>query len=334
MKHIVYLIPLRGVGGVEVAAQSLEGLDCSSFKFSLRSIFKRKVEVFSIYKILKSIKDTLALNPDILIVSLWRAVSVGIIAKIFRPKLKIILFIHSEKDTHFFDFIITRIMLIFAQEVWCDSITSAKNRFKFLAGKLNIHIISFNSRSIERIDSIKNTPNFIYWGRISKDKGLYRALEIFESVLSFYPNATYTIIGSFDYDFQEIRKYCSDKDLLKSVVFYNEMDFNDIQELAKLSSYYLQTSKYEGLSMSVMESMMLGLVPVVTPVGAIGNYCNYKNSIIVHSNMESVRNIIMTLRDNEVFRRLSNSAVSSWDGQISYRESIIENFKRLVNNKE
>ena len=52
-------------------------------------------------------------NPDILIVSLWRSALVGIFVKIFRPKIKVILFIHSEKDTHFFDFIVTRIAIFF-----------------------------------------------------------------------------------------------------------------------------------------------------------------------------------------------------------------------------
>ena len=44
-----------------------------------------------------------------------------------------------------------------------------------------------------------------------------------------------------------------------------------IKKLAN-ASFYLQTSKFEGFAMSVVESMMMGLVPVVTPVGEIGRY--------------------------------------------------------------
>ena len=61
-------------------------------------------------------------NPDILIVSLEICFS-GHICKNFRPKIKVILFIHREKDTQF-DFIVTRIA-IFSHELWFDSIASS-----------------------------------------------------------------------------------------------------------------------------------------------------------------------------------------------------------------
>ena len=102
MKRILYLIPLDGTGGVEVAAQTLKDLNEKNFKFDVKYIFQKKSEIFNILKILESFRSVIIDNPDILIVSLWRAALVGILVKIFRPKIKIVLFIHSEKDTHFF----------------------------------------------------------------------------------------------------------------------------------------------------------------------------------------------------------------------------------------
>ena len=116
MKRILYLIPLDGTGGVEVAAQTLKDLDEKNFKFYLKYIFQKKSEIFNIKKILESFKSVIDDNPDILIVSLWRAALVGILVKIFKPKIKVVLFIHSEKDTHFFDFLITRLALLSCQK--------------------------------------------------------------------------------------------------------------------------------------------------------------------------------------------------------------------------
>ena len=93
MKSIVYLVPLDGNGGVEIAVNELlQKLDNDNFKFSLLYIFRKRSEVFNTFKLVKSIKKVLMSNPDILIVSLWRSALVGIFVKIFRPKIKVILF--------------------------------------------------------------------------------------------------------------------------------------------------------------------------------------------------------------------------------------------------
>ena len=54
----------------------------------LKYIFQKKSEIFNILKILESFRGVIIDNPDILIVSLWRAALVGILVKIFRPKIK------------------------------------------------------------------------------------------------------------------------------------------------------------------------------------------------------------------------------------------------------
>ena len=330
MKSIVYLVPLDGNGGVEIAARTLQKLNNENFKFNLLYIFQNRSEVFNTFKLVKSIKKVLKSNPDILIVSLWRSALVGIFVKIFRPKIKVILFVHSEKDTHFFDFIVTRVAIFFSYELWFDSIASSKNRFRFILKKSNSNIVSFNSRKIKKFEDIKNKPNFIFWGRVSEEKGLFRSLEIFQGVLKFFPEATYTIIGSQEYEFPKIKQFCIDRNIHKSIRFFDEMEFKDIINQAKFASFYLQTSKFEGFAMSVVESMMMGLVPVVTPVGEISKYCSADNSIIVYSNMEAIRDIVMVLRDNDFFNNLSNLATQTWKGKITYKDSFVNNCLRIL----
>lgn len=334
MKTFLYLIPLDGTGGVEVAAQTLKGLDEKNFIFNIHYIFQRKSEIFNVFKILEAFKKVIDLNPDVLIVSLWRAALVGILVKLFNPNKKIILFIHSEKDTHVFDFIFTRIALFICKEVWFDSNASSNSRFRFLFKKINKHVLSFNLRKIKTKNLVikRIKPNFIYWGRISEDKGLYRALEIFEGVLRYFPKAKYKIIGSKQFEYNEIRQYCIDRNIINSVYFYDEMEFDEIKKHSKLASFYLQTSKFEGFAMSVAESMMLGLIPVVTPVGEINKYCNNQNSIIVNSNMEAIRDIYFVLKNLKIYRQKRILAIKTWTNKMLYKESVIENCNRFINN--
>ena len=56
--------------------------------------------------------------------------------------------------------------------------------------------------------------------------------------------------------------------------FFNSViSENIVKHYAKKCSFFLQLSFYEGFAMSVIEAMQLGLVPVVTNVGEISNYC-------------------------------------------------------------
>ena len=57
------------------------------------------------------------------------------------------------------------------------------------------------------------------------------------------------------------------------------------------------------MAMSVAESMQLGLIPLVTNVGQIKNYCkNHKNSIIYNENdKEVIQNIFELINSREKF---------------------------------
>jgi glycosyltransferase involved in cell wall biosynthesis len=48
---------------------------------------------------------------------------------------------------------------------------------------------------------------------------------------------------------------------------------DELPAIARRHSFYLQLSRREGMAMSVVEAMQLGLVPIVTPVGEMQHYC-------------------------------------------------------------
>jgi glycosyltransferase involved in cell wall biosynthesis len=97
---------------------------------------------------------------------------------------------------------------------------------------------------------------------------------------------------------------------------------------------YLQTSNFEGMAMSVVEVMQMGLVPVVTFVGEIAAYCrNGCNAVIVESERQTVADLIRLLDSNELYQALRSAAIATWDDKPLYRDSMLDACRALLRGK-
>lgn len=336
MYKIAHLIPYDDIGGVEIAASSMPCGRYPRFEFQRDFIFSHthsrtaRGSTFNPIPILGSIRKYICNDVDILVVSLWRAVLVGLCAKILRPSLKLVVFIHNSRDAHLVDYLVTRIAVKFADRVWSDSDASWKNR-------LSPHMvpkprkISFVARKIEPLPGASLAPEFIFWGRLSRQKDLPRALRVFAGVYRKYQNARYHIIGPDGGQLEDIQGVCRDLGISDAVMFYGPLDFAGIQRIAGSKCFYLQTSVYEGMAMSVVEAMQMGLVPVVTPAGEIRTYCRHKqNSILVHENEQAVSDIVRLIESEDSFSALKAAAIAQWADAMLYHESIVEASNELV----
>ena len=78
------------------------------------------------------------------------------------------------------------------------------------------------------------------------------------------------------------------------------------------------------MAMSVVEAMQLGLVPVVTPVGEIRNYCRQgENAILIQSDEAAVDDVMKVLRDVEGYVTMQNEAAATWLGKPLYADSML-----------
>lgn len=336
MYKIVHLIPYDDIGGVEIAARSMPGGPYPRFEFQRDFIFSDadsgagRGSTFNPIPILGSIGKYRGNDVDILVVSLWRAVLVGLCAKILRPSLKLVVFIHNSRDAHFADYLVTRIAVRLADRVWSDSEASWKNR-------LSPHLspeprtISFVARKIEPLPDASLAPEFIFWGRLSKQKDLPRALLLFAGVYRKYENARYHIIGPDGGQLEEIQGHCRMLGISEAVIFYGPQDIAVIRQIAVAKCFYLQTSVYEGMAMSVVEAMQMGLVPVVTPVGEIRSYCIHnQNSILVQEDAQALENIVRLIECEDNYSALKTAAIAHWANAKLYCESIVEAANELV----
>lgn len=334
---IVHLIPYDGIGGVEAAARTtLNGNYYELFNFRVDTIFPSeqsdsRVGYFSPSHFISIVINLLKSKPDVLIVSLWRAYLVGIIIKMLRKKTKLVVFLHLPSDVHWIDFLVTRVAARLSSKIWADSTETLVHRLPRLPAE-KCRVISFVTDHVLPIANLGPVkPLFIFWGRIHRQKNLARAVRLFAEIHSRVPGAEFCVIGPDGGDLSSLKKLISELDLDAAIKIFGPMTFCEIRRHAASASFYLQTSTDEGMAMSVVEAMQLGLLPVVTPVGEIPRYtCAGKNAVVVRDDSAAVAEVLALLKNDDRYQAMRKIAISTWSGKALYKEDVFEAGRELL----
>jgi glycosyltransferase involved in cell wall biosynthesis len=297
--------------------------------FNVETIFPPSVAtnnlvVWNIWFFISSVFNLWRQKPDVLIVSLWRAYAVGIVVKLIRPDLKLVVFLHLPNDVHVVDRFLTRLSTKLAYRVWADSQVTLSIRLRRLAFD-KMRVISFVTERVAALPFLAPRPKFIFWGRIHRQKGLIRSLEIFAGIQAKYNAAQFWIVGPDGGDLSRIKGMVKSLKLEEAVQFLGPKDFSGIEYVARNASFYLQTSESEGMAMSVVEAMQLGLIPVVTPVGEIARYaCNGQNAVVVNDISVAISDVLSLLLDESRFRSIRANAISAWLNKPLYKDDVLQ----------
>ncbi len=118
----------------------------------------------------------------------------------------------------------------------------------------------------------KKAPNFLYWGRISKNKRVDRLLEAFNKIFIVLPEAKLTIVGA---DIEELRDSYEtslvNRGLQDKIRFLGPLPKEDLMREIRAHNYYVSATEYEGFGMSVVEAMASGLIPIVQSIPPFQN---------------------------------------------------------------
>ncbi|MER9445688.1 glycosyltransferase family 4 protein [Mesorhizobium sp. M0340] len=342
---VMHLLPKDTLGGAETAARSMRDLRRPGFSFRLQyivettSVASRGSRGIHIARVNNPLAHLVALyrivvaHPDVLIASLWPSMLLAMFAKVLRPRMKLVVFLHSALPAHALDNLLTLLALKICDEVWADSPKTLESRVgQRTAGRGRV--ISFVvARTGVRSVSQYGGPRFVFWGRLTHDKGIDVALKFICLMQAKYPNAKFDIWGPDKGERANIEEQVKELGLEGAVRLMGELDRSEISTIAPEYSFYLQLSRREGMAMSVVEAMQQGLVPVVTAVGQIGSYCKSGvNSLIVDP--ESLGKAVEEL-DNLIqipgrFEELSASAFTTWADAKEYREDVLDNTAKLM----
>ena len=341
-----HLIPSNGFGGVENAAKNFDYYRNSKFEFKV--VFINNNYLKDKGKILKNIKNVFINNLKfiaslkrkkkvIIISSLWRSCLLSLLIKFSKKDIRLILFLHSTKNTHFLDNFSTSLYLFFANEVWGDSAVTINTRLSSLIIKrknIKKKVISFVLKKNNSLPNNKLSASFIYWGRINnKEKNLSGALKFFKRFSYSYNDAKLIIIGKDDGFKSQLENKINEYRIKENVEIHDFMDFESIKKYANKCSFFLQLSFFEGFAISVVEAMQLGLVPVVTDVGEIRSYCidNF-NSVIYKSDLETFNDVSKLLNNKEHYLKIRKNAIEKWVNKKTYEENIIYSCESFLNN--
>jgi len=161
--------------------------------------------------------------------------------------------------------------------------------------------------SVDLINDEKDI-DVILLGRLSEYKRPELFVDIIKDVLTTIPDIKVKIVGD-----GPLKKVLEDK------VIENNLSLNieflgqrkDVSDLLGRSKIFVLTSRWEGVSIAMLEAMALKVVPIVLDVGDLKDYVfNESTGFIVSENQkEKISNIIIkVLRDDKLRNKLSNSA--------------------------
>lgn len=328
---VIHLAPYDGIGGVENAMRTMPDDDDGPFRFKRVYLVDDPNDVCARDRALSSprhlfgvVRGVARAKPDIVIASLWRAVLVALLIKLLSPRIRLVTFLHCPENVHWADRLVHALAIPLSSQVWADSDATRRGR---LSGTslARSRTISFKLRNVEPANPDgAPAPRFLFWGRLHAHKRIERAIEIFASVHERYPSASFRIIGPDGGELSKLRKLVETLKLRDAIEFVGPTSFAGLREEASRSEFYVQTSNLEGMAMSVMEAMQLGLLPVVTPVGAIADYCQAAVNCIIHNDdvASTVDQIAEALEKPPVYSALREGAIETWRSAPLYREDV------------
>lgn len=336
LPQIVHVIPYDGIGGVEIAASSVTPGCYPGFVF--RKVFvssqnrtEPRAYVFepglgpenNPRAFLRTIAHLLRTKPDALILSLWRSCIVGLAIKILRPRTRLIVFLHNTRHSNVVDAALTRATAWLADAIWADSPSTAAQRLgsRWAASTRSI---SFLTIRLSRMAGDTPTPHFVTWGRLHPRKRIEWALEFFALIHARHPEARFVIIGPDRGEGPMLKAKAAQLGLQDAVDFVGPANLAQIAEYASHASFFIQTSRSEGMGMAAVEAMQFGLVPVVTPVGEIGKYVDDgRNGIWFADANDACAKVERLLADPAAFQAMSEAATQTWCDRPLYRDEFI-----------
>lgn len=332
-KRIVHLIPSDKIGGVEVAAKSSESYLRDFYDFNLEYIFRysKKRILKQISGILKSFYSFFLSPPDVLITSLWISVIVAFPLKlIYGKRLIWIHFMHNIIFFHFLDRIFSKIGLYKCDFIFVDS-KSTELFVKKMSLKTHFLISFILNRSTiisKKIVINKNEIKFVFVGRVDEQKNLRLAIEIIDKLIEQGYKVHFDIYGPIEVNLNKLESLIDDFQISDYISFKGPIQSDNVNSLLNQYDFYLQTSKVEGMAMSVVQAMQQGLVCLVTPVGEIGNYStNMISAVHLNSNNISdintfIDNIKICINNPDIYNSISVNALNTFSKTPIYKESL------------
>ncbi len=273
---IAHIVPSMNYGGVEVAiSKSLPYLK-KKFDYKIYTVKNKGILQSEQKNFIHLFKDIIRKKwfPDLIITSLWWSHLIGIILKLIGFKWAT--FYHSSKSNHIINYLITLLSINIADIILADSNATKKYLKKFTKKNIEIIPFVFLSKKEKLVSLNKRKFDFIFVGRVSKEKRIDLLLRLTKELYKKSPEKKFCFIFSGKNRVDYIKK-----NNVHIEIKYN-LQNNKVLSYMKHSKFYIHLADREGMSMTTIESIQSGCIPIVRPVGEIKNYIKKDSSIIIN----------------------------------------------------
>lgn len=174
----------------------------------------------------------------------------------------------------------------------------------------------------------KNVFHIVYFGRMTKTKGVDLLLASFSDLLNFFPYATLSLIGFGEF-LPHLKKLAREYRLEKSISFSNWLSSRELFPRLAASDLFCLPSDTEGMPCSILEAMSLGLAILATDVGGISELIEHNVSglLVPPRDQQALTQALIQLAQNPDLRaRLGKGALAAYQKQRSIENVMGELF--------
>ena len=124
-----------------------------------------------------------------------------------------------------------------------------------------------NTKKFAGFGSADYTPNLLYIGRFSVNKGLDKMVDAFDVIADEIPGARLHIVGNdFDGLYPRLQQRIAGLRNGGNIQVHMGLSDEGICDVMKTCSFFVSASEYEGFGQTVVEAMSAGLLPIVNRI--------------------------------------------------------------------
>jgi glycosyltransferase involved in cell wall biosynthesis len=189
-----------------------------------------------------------------------------------------------------------------------------------------------NAVELDYIDSIESKGTSFdacFCGALSKIKGVYDLVEVWEEIIKYHPNSRLVIIGEGE-EYDNLLHIIKCKSLEKNILIEGFLEEEQKILKIKSSKLFVFPSYQEGWGIIVMEAMACGIPVVSYDLSAYGFFGGGIVKIPVGDKKQMARSIIELLVDEERRIVLANQAKEA-SKLVNWNDIATEEFRRINN---
>ena len=304
--HKVVVVTTK-VKGAMVDYQNFDGFHVYRYKYISLGEFKGFPHSSSLGFTLKAILKLKSLIKEydiqVIIVEgrLFPISVISVILNLLLFKRKLILTAQGRLKIGFsgilenvFDYIITRLIYTKINKIICVSLSLKQRLLKFKIPSSHMCIIPngfdaslFKSKTkgsyfSNYIEIPNNTKKVLFAGRLDLQKGVEYLIRAIPGVIDVFPHVKFLILGNGRLEYH-LKQLVNDLSIKSHVKFIDMISLTDMPKVYSSVDIFCLPSLHEGLPLSLIEAVSMGLVVVASNAGGISEIIKEgENGYLVH----------------------------------------------------